>query len=569
MLESIKVKNVALIDETEIELGNGLNILTGETGAGKSILIDSIHLALGAKADKSLIRKDADYAYVELCFHVDNQETIEKLREMEIYPEKDNRIWLQRRIMENKSTCRMNGETVTGSRLKEAASILIDIHGQHQHQSLLNEKKHLETLDRFCGKELLDEKEKLAGAYRDYIDLKRKYEDILKEDGNKDREISLAQFEIKEIEEANLKIGEDEELEAKFRRLDHIKIIGQQVAMAGQCIDHFDGQSAMTLLSTASKCVQEARQYDESLNEAYENLIQTEELLRDTSRMLHHYLDSLEFDGEEYAYIQNRLDTINRLKDKYGNTVEDILTYAEEKTEFLHKFEDFEQYKEQLAQDTEGAYDRLLLLCKNVSKLRKKQARELAVKMQNALIDLNFVHVSFEIEVDFDERHLGRDGMDSVRFLISLNAGEDKKPLAQVASGGELSRIMLALKSVMADKDEIDTLIFDEIDSGISGMTAWKVSEKLAILGKRHQVICITHLAQIAAMADVHFKIEKMQSEDNTRTNLIYLKKEGMIEELGRLLGSDVLTTAVLENARELKSQAEKVKQGYRNNPVL
>lgn len=562
MLESIKVNNVALIDEAQLELGDGLNILTGETGAGKSILIDSIHLALGAKADKGLIRKEKDHAYVELCFLVDNESTIQKLNEMEVYPDEDGRVYLQRRIMPNKSTCRLNGEMVTGKLLKEVASVLIDIHGQHEHQSLLDEKKHLEILDKFCGLTLLEESEKLAKAYNEYTELKRKLEEALLEDGNKDREIALAQFEIQEIQQAQLKAGEDEELEARFKWMENIKLIGEQVSKAAQSIDHYDGPSAMALASSALKCVQDVKEFDESLNESYDNLMQVEELLRDTSRALNHYLDSLELDGEEYAYTRDRLDTINRLKDKYGRTIDEVLAYAEEKTAFLNKFEDFEQYKQALAEQEKKAYQVLLGHCNKVTKLRKEQALKLADVMQQALMDLNFLHVSFEIEVTSDEQYLTRSGMDQVRFLIALNVGEEKKPLVQVASGGELSRIMLALKSVMADKDEIETLIFDEIDSGISGKTAWKVSEKLDILGKRHQVICITHLPQIAAMADMHFRIEKSQQMDETITHITALDAAGMEEEIARLLGSDVITEAVLSNAKELRQQAMAVKQG-------
>lgn len=562
MLESIKVNHVALIDEAQIELSDGLNILTGETGAGKSILIDSIHLALGAKADKALIQKDQEYAYVELCFLVKNQQTIEKLKEMEIFPEEDGRVYLQRRIMPNKSTCRMNGEAVTGKTLKEAASILIDIHGQHQHQTLLDEKKHLETLDAFCAKELKDEKEKLAEAYCLYVEQKKKLEAALEEDGNKDREIALAQFEIKEIEEANLVPGEDEELEAKFRWMENSKFIGEQIAMAGQCVDHYDGQSAMNMISSASKCVSDARQFDESLQEVSDNLIQVEELLRDTARFLNHYLEGLEFDGEEYAYTSDRLDTLNRLKEKYGSTLEAVLDYAKKQAAFLEKFEDFEQYKIDLEKKTKQAYDSYVNHAERVYQLRSKQAESLKEKLKEALLDLNFLHVSFEIEVLHEEKYMSKNGMDYVRFLISLNAGEQPKPLSQVASGGELSRIMLALKSVMADKDEIETLIFDEIDAGISGKTAWKVSEKLEILGKRHQVICITHLPQIAAMADEHFKIEKYEQNEKTVTNITPLDESGMTEEIARLLGSDVITEAVLTNAKELKNQALLVKQG-------
>lgn len=561
MLERLIVKNVALIDESEVEFREGLNILTGETGAGKSILIDSINLALGAKADKNLIRQGAEYAYVELCFLVNSEKVKQQLKEMEIFPDEEDRVILQRRIMPGKSTCRLNGETVTGKALKEAASALIDIHGQHEHQSLLNERKHLDFLDLFCGEELAGVKEKLAEEYTNYKEIERQYEQALLEDGIKDREIALARFEYKEIEEADLKEGEDITLEEEFRRMENIKTISESVAAAANCLGGYEQENAESLIGRAMKCVSDASAYDAGFAGQEENLIQAEELVREVSRYLQHYMDHLEIDGETYAYTKERLDTINKLKSKYGNSIEEILNYAEERQEYLHKFEDFEQYKEELLQKKEVSYGKLSKLCEQADGLRKKQALLLQEAMQQALLELNFPYAQFEIEVMRDEKYLSKQGDNYVRFLISLNAGEGKKPLVQVASGGELSRIMLALKSVLADADDIETLIFDEIDAGISGRTAWKVSEKLDILGKHHQVICITHLPQIAAMADHHFMIEKNQDGTLTTTTLTALTEEGMTMEIARLLGSDTITDAVLQNAKELKEMAIQTKQ--------
>lgn len=561
MLERLVVKNVALMDEAEVEFHDGLNILTGETGAGKSILIGSINLALGAKADKNLIRQGADYAYVELVFSVESEKIRQKLMELEIFPDEEGKVVLTRRIMPGKSSCRLNGETVSGKVLKEAAGVLIDIHGQHEHQSLLSEKKHLEVLDLYAAQDLVEIKEELAEVYIKYREAEKELQAALEEDASKDREIALAQFEKKEIEEANLQQEEDIQLEEAFRRMENIRTIGEAVSLALHCLDNYENENAQSLIGRALKSVNDAKVFDESLSEAADQLAAAEELVRDAGRLLSHYADNLEIDTQTYVYTKDRLDTINRLKTKYGNSIDEILAYAEEKTRFLNKFEDFEQYKIELSEKRETLRKQLQTLCAKAHKERCRQAEVLQKRMQDALLELNFPYARFEIEVVQDEKYLSKIGDDYVRFMISLNAGEGLKPLAQVASGGELSRIMLSLKTVLADQDEIESLIFDEIDAGISGKTAWKVSEKLGLLGRRHQVICITHLPQIAAMADYHYMIEKEQTSDHTRTTLTMLDEDGMLCEISRLLGSDTITDATLSNARELKDMAIHAKQ--------
>lgn len=561
MLEKLIVKNVALIDESEVEFTQGLNVLTGETGAGKSILIDSINLALGAKADKNLIRNGAEYAYVELVFLVGEPEQQQKLKELEIFPDEENKVILQRRIMPGKSSCRINGESVSGKMLKEAAGVLIDIHGQHEHQSLLNEKRHLEVLDLYCGEMLEDVKKSLSEVYVQYKEAMKELSEAQELDESKKREIALAQFECKEIEDADLKEGEDEELEEQFRRMENVRTIGEAIGMASHCLDNYEQENAQTLIGRAMKNVNDVLVYDKELEAVAEQLMTAEELVRDAGRFLGHYMENLEIDPEVYNYTKERLDTINKLKTKYGNTVSEILSYAHEKREFLNKFEDFEQYKQKLLEKTDEMTRKLCALCTKANDARVSQAEVLAAKMQAALLELNFPYARFEIEVTEDRKYLSKAGDNYVRFLISLNAGEKLKPLSQVASGGELSRIMLALKTVLADQDEIETLIFDEIDAGISGKTAWKVSEKLGLLGKNHQVICITHLPQIAAMADHHFMIEKHQTTERTTTTLTALDENGMISEIARLLGSDSITDAVMTNARELKEMAIHTKQ--------
>jgi len=560
MLKRLKVKNVALIDETEVCFSDNLNILTGETGAGKSILIDSIHLALGAKADSQLIRNGQEYALVELEFEINNPDVIWALKEMEIFVEDDSTLVIQRRIMPKKSSIRINGETVTAKVLKEAAALLIDIHGQNEHQILLDEKKHQKLLDAYAGDDLQSLLDEFSLEYHQYKSIKAELEQAQELDSNREREISFAQFEVQEIKQANLQIGEDEEVETEFSKMEHIQQIGQQMGAAMQCIDSYDQNSVLSLLSTSLKCLNQASQFDAAISNQISLLEQAEEMIHDVSRSLNSYTDGLEFDTQRYQYLQNRLNLINQCKKKYGNTIEDILSYLQEREDHLNKFEDFNAYLESLSVSLDKSYTKLLSVCKKIDIIRKENAKKLGETLTRALYELNFEHVEFYAEVVFDETLLCAQGMNEIRFMISLNKGQPVKPLSMVASGGELSRIMLALKSIMAAKDATDTLIFDEIDAGISGITAWKVSEKLAVLGKHHQVICITHLAQIAAMADTHYLIEKSQTEDKTSTRLKELDEEGQLSELARLLGTDTMTESAWNHAMDLKQRANEVK---------
>lgn len=560
MLKRVKVKNVALIDVSEVEFSDHLNILTGETGAGKSILIDAIHLALGGKADKGIIRSGAEFAFVELEFQVKSDRTIQQLRALDIFVQEDGSVILQRRITQTKSTFKINGEMTTARNLKEAASLLIDIHGQHEHQSLLDEKRHRQLLDAYCAEHLQQPKKELADVYKTFCEAEKKLAQATRTDADREREISFAQFEVKEIADAALTDGEDEQLEAEFQKMEHVRVIGESVTAALSCLENFDAEGALSLVSNAGKSLQQAVRFDEELKEQADALTQSEDMLHETVRSLQRYADTLEVDERRYTFVSQRLDTINHLKKKYGGSIEKILQYAEQRQDYLNQFENFEQYKEELTVQRDAAKEKLDSLCAAVSKIRQNGAKRLSADLQQALKDLNFMHVAFETQVETAQAHLSAEGCDLVRFMISLNAGEPLKPLSQVASGGELSRIMLALKAVMADQEEIESLIFDEIDAGISGRTAWKVSEKLAVLGCAHQVICITHLPQIAAMADQHFLIEKNETEASTQTNLTQLDKEGQILEIARLLGGGALTQAVYTNAKELKDMATNTK---------
>lgn len=558
MLQSLHVKNLALIDETEVTFGGGLNILTGETGAGKSIIIGSINLALGAKADKEMIRSGAEYALVELVFTVENPAQIKAIQDMELSLE-EGQLILQRKIMENRSQCKVCGETVTAKQLRQLAEILIDIHGQHEHQSLLKEAKQLEILDAYAGSSISEKKERLGDVHRQYRDKCRELSENETDEETRKRECSLAEFECREIEEAALVPGEDAEVERAYQRMSNARKI-EEAALSAHALCGYENNGAGSVIARALKEIRSVSAYDETLKEYEKQLLDIDGLLNDYNRGMAEYLSGLEFDAGQFEQTETRLNLLNRLKSKYGNTVEEILAYRERALETLEKYQDYDAYRAALAQETAALKENALSLSGEISALRKENAQTLSEKMREVLSDLNFEQAVFDIAVDAEEERLSENGYDKVRFLISTNPGEPVKELSQVASGGELSRIMLALKTVLADKDDIETLIFDEIDTGISGRTAWKVSEKMGILGKGHQLICITHLPQIAAMADTHFVIEKQVEDNRSITRIRELKQEKSVEELARMLGGDVITENALKNAEEMKELAAKTK---------
>ncbi len=560
MLNSLHVKNLALIEEAEVNFGKGLNILTGETGAGKSIIIGSINLALGAKADKDMIRQGKESALIELVFTVEGEAQKRKCREMEIELDGDTLV-IVRKITAGKSLCRVNGETMTARQLKELAEVLIDVYGQHEHQSLTGKKRQFEILDDFCGEKLSGIKEKLSGEYKRYRELKKEWEDSDTDSRDREKEVSLLTFEIKEIDDARPEIGEDERLEADYRKMANARKLMEGVALVRQMLGGTDSEGILDMAGRAMRELKTIDSYDEALGDFTERLAEIEGLTGDICRDLADYEASLEFEPQVFHETQQRLDLLSHLKNKYGGTIEAVLQYKKEQEERLDKLANYDAYLEKLRADLEKAKKVLLTSCEKASKMRKKQASLLEEQMRTALHDLNFLEADFRVQVASEEEHISATGYDEVTFLISVNPGEPVKPLANVASGGELSRIILGLKTVMAKKGEIDTLIFDEIDAGISGRTAWQVSKKLAFLGSEHQIICITHLPQIAAMADSHFKIEKNQAGNYTRTDISILEEKESIEELARLLGSDLLTEGSLSNAKEMKELAANTKQ--------
>ena len=551
MLISLHVKNLALIQETEVNFAEGLNILSGETGAGKSIIIGSINLALGARADKDMIRNGAEYALVELVFQVTDQELLEQIHELEIPVEEDGIIIIQRKIQPNRSICKIGGETATTRQLKELSELLIDIHGQHEHQSLLYKKNHMEILDSFAGEELARLKQDLKQKYHTYTALQKEIEETGMDEGLRAKELSLAEFEYQEIAEAALHVGEDDELETSYRRMSNSRQIVEAASRAYQLTGDGEDQTAADAVGRAVRELRSIEEYDDNAKSLVTELEQIDGLLNDFNRNIAEYLSDMEFDGEVFAQTQERLNLLNHLKLKYGGTIEAVLEYQQQQAQRIEKLQNMDAYREQLVHKLAGQKEELERLCSKISAIRQKEAKKLAGDMVKALTDLNFLEVKFEIQVRHKEEYAAN-GYDDVEFMISTNPGEPMKSLGSVASGGELSRIMLAIKTVLASRDRIPTMIFDEIDTGISGKTAWKVSEKLGALSRSHQIICITHLPQIAAMADAHYRIAKQAVNQKTETGITRLPQEEVVEELARMLGGETITDTVRENAREL-----------------
>lgn len=552
MLLELQVKNLALIEQARIEFGEGLNILTGETGAGKSILIGSVNMALGGKVSRDSIRQGAENAYIELLFSVDSKEQREALEALDITVPEDGTLILSRRILPSRSVSRINDETVTAVKLKQATSLLIDIHGQHEHQSLLHLHKHLEILDAYCRTEAESWKEKIAGEYRQYQALESRLSSM--EGGLEERlrEADFCRFEIQSIEEAALREGEEEELAARYRKLSHARRIAEELSEAYQALD-------TDALSRAVRAVDQAAGYDPELKGIRDQAYDVESLVHDLAHGIQAYMADCVFDPEEFRQIEERLDTIHSIQSRYGNSVEAVFQALEEKKKRLEELENFDQIRLGLEKEKADLEKQLRKDCSRLTEIRSQAAARLAKRMRESLLDLNFLDVQFVMEVRQLD-HFTSEGWDEAEFLISTNPGEPVKPLRAVASGGELSRIMLAIKTVLADTDQIPTLIFDEIDTGISGRTAQKVSEKLKEISRTHQVICITHLPQIASMADCHFEIEKSVREGKTVTQICRLGQEESIRELARLLGGAQITDAVLKNAREMKELAERSK---------
>ena len=556
MLLNLHVKNLAIIDEIEVEFSEGLNVLTGETGAGKSIIIGSINIALGGKVSKDIIRTGTEFALVELTFLAEDSEQINSLEKLGITLEEDV-VVISRKITKCRTINRVNGETVSVSMLKSIADILIDIHGQNEQQSLLYKNKHMEIVDRYAAEKMCGRDMEFSEMYRQYKDMLVKYSEKEMSEEERLREVSFIRYELEQIEQAHLVKGEEEKLQERYRYLSNANEIKSGINEVYSLVEdsYGDSQSVSQMLGRSSHILAKISGYDERLKELARQIADIDELIMDFNRDLQEYASDMDENGEEFAEVETRLDLVRTIKSKYGATTELVENYAKDLENKLEKYEAYEEYRANLEKKIEIYKIKLEKLGESISKIRKKCSAELEKRITDALIDLNFLQVKFEIAVrELDE--FNSKGKDEVEFMISTNPGEDLKPIGQAASGGELSRIMLAIKAVLAEHDSIGTLIFDEIDVGISGRTAQKVAEKMAFIGHSHQVICISHLAQIAAMADHNYLIEKNNLLNKTSTVIRQLEGDEIVEEIARILGGAKITDAVLESAREMKELA-------------
>ena len=560
MLTALHVKNLALIDEAEVSFGPGLNILTGETGAGKSVLLGSVNLALGQKMPRDMIRSGASYALAELVFTVERPSVLEKLEALEVIPE-DGQIVLTRKIQENRSIFRINGETCTAAKARQVSALLLDIHGQHEHQSLLYADRQLEILDAFGAEEIRPLLAETAACWERHSRIRKALSGYQQSESERQRETDLLEYEIREIENAALTPGEEETLDQAWRKMSG----SRKVLEALQGVHELtagDG-GASDLVGRAIREITAVAGEDAQLAAIASQLTDLDSLLQDLGHDTLSALDDYTFSEEDLYNTEHRLDEIRRLQTKYGRRVEDILAYLEKQQARLDEMRHYDAKKAALEKDLAQAGKALSDAAGRLTEARRRAAKELEKAVSRGLADLNFLSTDFRIAFTQTET-CAKNGADAVSFLISANPGEPLRPLSGVASGGELSRIMLAVKTLLADRDDTPTLIFDEIDTGISGRTAQKVSEKMARIAASHQVICITHLSQIAAMADTHLEITKTAENGTTVTRIRTLGEEDSVRELARILGGAEVTDAVYQNAREMRALAEERKKALR-----
>ena len=557
MLTNLYVKNLALIDEAEVPFGRGLHILTGETGAGKSVLIGSISLALGQKMSRELVRDETKPCLVELTFSADTPFMAEKLAEIDAAPE-DGQLVITRKVQDGRSVFRLNGETCTAAKIRRIAGLLLDIHGQHEHQSLLYPERQLEILDAYGGESVRTLKGRTAAAWESWNALRKELEDCRIDESQREREMAFLEYEIREIDGAALTPGEDEELEKAYRRMSNGRKIGETLQQVRSLTGYDEG--AGDALGRAARELQAVTEYDSALESLASSLTDVDSLLNDFNRELSAYLDDFSFSEEEFAQTEKRLDLVNHMKARYGQTIDAVLEYRGKQEEKLQRLANLAERKAELEREETEAAGELQTACRQLTEQRRRCAEELSEEITASLKELNFLSSAFSIRFT-ETAHPGRNGADAIDFLISVNPGEPLRELRKVASGGELSRIMLAIKTLLSDRDATETLIFDEIDTGISGRTAQAVSEKMARIAENKQVICISHLAQIAAMADHHYEIAKTADQDGrTNTHIRELTDEESVTELARILGGAEITGTVVESAREMKRLAGEIK---------
>lgn len=539
MISTLHIKNIGIIDDLSINLNQGLNILTGETGAGKTLIIDSLGIISGERFSKEMIRKGEDHSFVEVCLYLpENENAI------------DGNIIVSREIYSNgRNMCKINGRMVTVNELKEFMQNILDIHGQHDNQYLLNASTHIEYLDNFSSKELNKYKEEYSELYNKYLQIKKELKNNYGDDKEKQRKLDLLKYQFEEISKANLKIGEDDELESKREIILNSEKINENLNIA----DLEVSEKAIDSINNAIRALEKIESFDENysrnLNALKSSYYDIQEIARDISGMR----EETYFDEEERQEVENRLDTIFSLKRKYGNTIEEIIKYGEELEKEIIQIENIDEINNKLKEELNNIKSKMYNISKKMDIIRNEYAKQLEENINKELVDLEMKNANLNVKVTFDEtQEYNKNGLNTVEFLIRTNIGEEAKPLVKIASGGEMSRIMLAIKNVLSNVDIVPVMVFDEIDTGISGVAAKSVGEKLKAISKKHQVLCVTHLASIAAKGDYNYFISKEVHNEKTSTNIKQLNEEETIKEIARISSGEI-TEISLQHAKELR----------------
>ncbi len=539
MITNLHIKNIGIIDDIEIDFNKGLNVLTGETGAGKSLIIGSLNIISGGRFSKDMIRKGETNSFVEVClYEPKNENSI------------DGTIIISREINVNgKNVCKINGRMVTVTELKEFMRKIIEIHGQNDSQNLLDNKEHIKYLDSFIGNEL--EKEEYRKNYERYIEIKKELKENYGDEKERQRKLDLLKYQFEEIEEANLIEGEEEELSNKQK----IIVNSEKIAKTLQEVDISIGENAIDIISNSIRNLEKIECFDEKYQETANCLKSAYYELQEVSRDISSFKDEVDFNEEEQREIEERLDLIFSLKRKYGNSIKEILQYKEEVKDEIYRIDNLEEYTSSLKSEQKELTKKLNELGEKIHKIREEKGEELSNKINQNLKDLEMKNAKVNIHVDYFENEYFENGKDRVIFYITTNVGEDEKELSKIASGGEMSRIMLAIKAVLANSDDISVLIFDEIDTGISGKAANSVAEKLNTIAKKHQVLCISHLPNIAAVADYHYFISKNIAHNRTSTSIKQLNEKEIIKEIARISSGEVndITIKYAEKLRKKK----------------
>lgn len=539
MITTLHIKNIGIIEDLSIDFNQGLNVLTGETGAGKTLIIDSLQIISGGRFSKDMIRKGETNSFVELCmFEPENANSI------------DGNIIVSREIQSNgKNMCKINGRMVTVTELKEFMSNFIEIHGQNDNQNLLSNKLHLTYLDGFIGTKMDDIKEKYLNLYNDYIRIKQELKSNYGDDKEKQRKLDLLQYQVNEIEEANLKLNEEEELEEKRKIILNSEKISENLNIA----DNLISENSIDSLSTAIRALEKIENIDKNYEKISTNLKSIYYELQEISRDISGYKDDMYFDEEERNYTEERLDLIFSLKRKYGNTIEEIINYKEEIEKEIEHIQNLESYNNKLKKQLKEIENQMNTLATEMTNIRTKNASVLSNSINKELEELEMKNAKINVHVDSSKEFL-KTGKDVVTFYITTNLGEDEKELSKIASGGEMSRTMLAIKKVLADTDKMPVLVFDEIDTGISGKAANSVAQKLNSISKNHQVMCISHLPNIAAIADFNYFISKNVNNERTSTAIKLLREDEVINEIARISSGEI-NEITLKYAYELRNK--------------